>query len=561
MQSVKTRTQDIISARPNWSQPVTETHEFRTVISTSRDGTEQRAALRQTPRMAVDFHADAVGDRARRSAADALRFPAGSTFHLPIRWRNVRLDGVHGAGASELLFAGDTPWWLVGGVQVYLENDTSEEVIDVLSVTPGAITLSGATSGDYADGVKVSLAYVARFPKKHTAQSSVAAHRSGSLAFEVDPASGPDVVPQHTIDGHHEGYPVLLTSPDWRSGLRSEVDDLREVLDHGQGRIDVQPHPADRDVRETLAFLELTRESVDALAGFFYRQRGQQRPFWLPSHLSDMDLAADALTGTTTLVLLGEDLALYEDSRVYRTIFARWPDGAVQMNRVDGYAVDQDGDTVLTLREEWKRDVDVSVRLQWGLLCRFATDTLEVAWQSDTAAEISLPVRVLTCDWVDWPMEEVKSPLVDPVGGGVTQPWTDGSYTGFDVLLDLIPAAAVDANLVTAEAEIQMVFDPAYWDNHIASVNILDVKFLDEFEGQLTSPDGSSGNSNTVNHSQGDPYEVHTLSQEPFRTPAGCRHIRFRIYVSEKTQFSEVTSNCKVVSPSWGPETDKGVLL
>lgn len=557
MRSVKTRTNDVISARPNWTSPVTETHEFRTTITTSRDGSEQRAALRQTPRLRVEFSADQFDYSARRLMIDASRFPTDSTFVLPSRTRKVTLDGDHGAGVLMLHFSGDTPWWLAEGQRLVVETDTQEEALAVTLVGAGEIIIAEATTFDLTDGAAIYLAYDARFAAKTTQRSQVSSHRGGPLSFEVDPGSVPEVLPTHEVLASHEGYAVFLEKPDWRKVPATQIHDLREMIDPGYGRVEATAHPADRTLRETLTFTEITQASVDALLGFFTRCRGQQACFWLPSGRDDLELASQSDAATSTLLVDGLDVSLLFGSRVHTTVMVTWPDGRMQLNRIDGMAL-AGANTLLTVRDEWARDVTSAERIEWAFLARFATDNFETKWLTDSVAEMSLPFHILANTFIDQPVTGRKL-NTDPPGSGTSQSYADPeTWTEFNVALEGIPPRAVAEGKVTCSA---------YWEGEMrdqggtVSMTLqLSVAFFADGEVEAVSPDGGiAQNVNFIKIRPAGETAWHTAELPPLTVALTATSIRFRYYRS--FPCDDVFQYCTVTSPDWGFEAEKGLCL
>ena len=125
-----------------------------------------------------------------------------------------------------------------------------------------------------------------------------------------------------------------------------------------------------------------------------------------------MMLGETALAGSTELRIASDVPYRLRDDERFTTLVVRWPDGRYQFNRILGWATDiigSDAGSRLTMEDEWERDVTSATRVEWGFFVRFASDRLDIEWETSEIGTTDIPFEVMPNAWVNEPR----------VGGGV----------------------------------------------------------------------------------------------------------------------------------------------
>lgn len=549
MDQTKTRIGPIIAVRPNWRHQVTEEYEFLTSIITSRDGTEQREAMRQTPRITVQFTADQFGDLARRLTRDLHDWPDG-VFALPVRWRAAELDGDHPAGSPSLTFTGNLPWWMAAGAKLVIETEDATESVAIASVAGSTVTLESATAAAAPDRSRVTPGWDVRYPAVNTFDSITDEHKQALFRFDVVPGSLPVAVAPVRLDqGAHEGYPCFLHKPNWGRNVSMESDDMREVVDSGRGVTDVSWYLAGPVMRHTFTYTSLTQSRVDELLGSFFHARGRQGFHWFSTRKSDLRAIANAPAETYEVTVDGDDtLHLLDGDPTLTTIVATWPDGAVQFNRIDNMS-DVSGDTLITVRNPWEREIDDLTMLSWGVLARLIADRAEVNWITSEIADLTLGFRALKSDWVDTWNDFIGTQI--PYNYSTSTGWNDPSeYAEIDFVKNGVPLGAVDRSLCETQAQLVCKWPDNPNGGSLSTSYALQLAFFDEADALITSITPITGFSNRASGEYGE-FSINV----PLRTiPPGTRYIRVkaRMAISYQTWEGEVSMR----APRWGLEYD-----
>lgn len=548
MDGVKRRIGAIAEIRPNWVNPVIEAHEFKTSVITSRNGTEQRDALRQTPRIEVTLRADTMGDLGRRVVADVQRF-RDSGFHLPIRWRNLTLQGDHAAGATALTFAEDLPWWIVPGTQLIVETTGAQELVEVSSLTGRTVTLAAAMQVAASSASLVSAAWKTRFPKVNKLVSLVNTHRNSQFDFQVEPGSLPvGAGPSRANYGAHEGYPVFIAKPDWGTSPSLESDDEGSMVDFGKGLRSFTFHRDSITLHYSARYRGMSQAEVDELLGLVYHLRGSQGFVWFPSRMEDHRLVTSASQGENALVIAGDELrTTYNQDRTLTTIAAIWPDGCTQFNRIETVGASGD-DTYLGFVDQWTRPVDETVTLSWGMLGRLLTDRAEVTWLTSEHADITLTFKAQENDWV--PAFYTPEPRLVADVTNFGSPWDDPvayPYTEFDIGSMGVPLSALDRALVTCGGFVEGLVDT---NGSLTYITRIGAWFFDA-NGVEILPYGDEVQTVSLEETRPEGETQYTRADlGPLTVPPGTRFVRFRGGIIHSTEWEN--SGCWVSYPQWG---------
>lgn len=404
MQNTYNRLDQIVVPRPNWGTTVKEVLEYRTELFMSEDGHEERHSYRTNPRWSVQYKADMAGAASRELFYDLVRPWADRSFAVPVRWRNMPIREFNASGSASMTFDGTAPWWLQVGMALVLESAADQDMVLVDGITqnPGEFTLDFAagTEADFTVGDRAMMAIRSHYEQENALKSLIRSHRGFSPTFLADPARMPVLQPPTTGYEVYRGYEVVPGKHNWDSSLDLDLDDRRETVDFDRGVIDRVWERTHRIITETRTHTAMGADQTARLVQMFMRHRGMRVPFWTPLAGLDLPQPENRSSGSSILVFSGLGLwDIYEDDPVLNHLWVQWPDGAVQVNRIEGYTVSS-GDEVAQMEDDWERDIDENTKVRWAVLARFGTDRLEINWQTATVAQAQLPIRALRTDWV-----------------------------------------------------------------------------------------------------------------------------------------------------------------
>jgi hypothetical protein len=198
--------------------------------------------------------------------------------------------------------------------------------------------------------------------------------------------------------GRYEGRDVVLTQPNWSSGLSTEITFAGATVDSGTGAVAwLRTEQFARNTRRYSWTLP-TRADAEEFRQFCARARGQQGAFWVPSWANDFEVTADLpdpLQQTIQVVdnvfstaptLAGMERLLIR-TRVGDTYFRRITD------------VTDLGGGVLQLTLDAPLGQTLAVGDIKGvhllMLCRFSSDKVALSWKTDGVATVDAPLTTV----------------------------------------------------------------------------------------------------------------------------------------------------------------------
>ncbi|PAL23541.1 hypothetical protein [Sphingopyxis sp. GW247-27LB] len=379
----------LLDYRPNWSRDVEVSISFKTEILSSRDGTEQRRALRANPRKQVSFTAMKYGaDRQQQifGTADAQR----QEISLADPTRSVTCSAV----ADDDITLDSIPDWLVVGESVVLDRTVE---VTVLSVVGSIVTVS--------DSVALPEPFDVRPALRGMLQSEISLSSRTSRLWEVpiqfDLTPGSELSYNYDADlFRHAGRQVWHADPNWGSNNSFGINQKRETIDFGHGATShLFPVPyADR--LQTWDFSPLRSGAVGYIEGLFNHCRGRAGEFMLPTFHEDATPLADLVAGDADILVEGTHLLGMETDWVHRYLLIALNDGRIWYRTVVD-SVEDAGNTLLSVNRNFVETVapDQVKHISLMSVARFASDELVSQWTTDDVASVrvnflSLPVTV-----------------------------------------------------------------------------------------------------------------------------------------------------------------------
>ncbi len=390
----------LLPLEPDWSEAVQVEREYKTDITISRDLTEQRKAMRQQPRRAFEFSSQ-VSPKDARDLLSLIDSKLQSLFAIPDFTRETVLSAGSLEATSTISFSGTVPAWVKAGARIVLGQGrySAKELVEVSSLAGGVATLTALLGRAWPAGSKVRPAVLGTLDQQ--VKFSLATIRSGRVKFRFNEDPGTSDEPYRSPSLLFEGREVWLEKPNWRDAVDHSVEGQLATLDFGIG---VVSHAAFQDfnVRQFQSTYSMfDKESAESFIEFLHRKRGRQHPFWMPTWRNDLQIAEPAASGSSELVVLGEDpFLLYGESVSMNRIALFMRSGAIHLFSVQSMEV-VSGNTVLSLAQTLPENVEPSSvqKISWMPLWRFAADTVVLNWMTNSVCETKLSLMQLRSDF------------------------------------------------------------------------------------------------------------------------------------------------------------------
>lgn len=372
----------------NWADPFTARYEWSTGMSTSKSGLEQRWALRQRPRLTLQYNAIAAYQVWDRLVGDAIS-GQNDPFIVPMPTRSVRTT----SAVTSTFTVATVPFWLVAGTEIVLVSASEIETATVLSEAGGTVTLTGAVSGTFGSNTKVYQAFSAYCRANLAGDSPVDLAGIFRVQVEVEPGTEIQFAP-NPITTTFDTLPVMDFRPNWGERVNTSFQTLRGSFG---GRIGKTFHfdleSAARSAQKA-EYTFVTDTEAEHYLSFYAEMKGRRGSFFAPSHVRDLTLAADLTSGTSTVLVAGtEFFTAFDQNPVWNHLRA-YVDGNEQINPITSMAV-QGSDTLVQMRDNWTLTVPVGGRVNWCPLSRFAADTLTMTYETDSKGAVALSTTAI----------------------------------------------------------------------------------------------------------------------------------------------------------------------
>ncbi|SIQ31038.1 hypothetical protein [Marinobacterium stanieri] len=383
----------------SWTDSITEGREYKTDIMRSRDGKEQRRALRSKPRKSLSF--DVLLEGTEASNFDYLM--TGLQPHrwlLPMWQRPRRLTTAVSAGGNTLQFAAPVSYELRSGDYLVLHREGAEpeaQQVDTVSGDRLSVTLTDVLEADWPAHSHVYPTEAAQLHKGNSGRYITSGVLRANMNFNCLVDARAPVEPELTFDLMIGALEVLTHPINWVNSLDVGYDWEPVLID-----ADIGPtaYETDGDLASQTRKCEVlteTSDEVDWWFAFFDRCRGRQVPFLMPTWV-DLGLEAPASPGATFEVP-GTALGLYLlDNPTYTHLMLRLHSGNQAYYEIQAVAPDFElGVTVITTAESWGEAYNPWECVQACLVntCRLASDRMEISWVTDEVAKITFAVKTV----------------------------------------------------------------------------------------------------------------------------------------------------------------------
>ncbi len=381
---------------PNWREPYTVTHEFRTDIIESRSKREQRNALRAEPRKKLSFTITAPKDRYRtllRSVAAESR--QGESWYVPEVTAGVPTDAVAAAGQATISPA-VTTFWMAAGRPVVLMDGQRHELAVIDSVSSGNLIMEENFSAAWPLGTKIAPALTGYVATEIAGEGATNNLIEATVNFEIE--IGLDVLETPAAaTATFNGREVFLKKPNWKEGVQDTYRSARESIDYGQGRLaHFLPAAFPTTVRKA-AFVNRDIDEAEAIRQFFLRMKGQQGEFYMPSGQQDIVPIAQLTNGTATLTVEGIDFAnAYNDDTVHKAVAVKLVDGTT-LYRIVSAIAPVAGNSRITFTANWPSTIPLAdiVMVSWMPAWRLSSDAITFEWLTDSVCQVAITMQTV----------------------------------------------------------------------------------------------------------------------------------------------------------------------
>lgn len=365
---------------PVWQTGIIERLEWLTNVIEAEDGSEQRIALRQTPRRIFEF-TFLVEERQQAELEAKLWANGAKAWDVPI-WTDK-------AYSTSPLFDGsmvvpvDTAYrdFAVGN-KVLLQDKYHQRLATIAAVNASYLTLTAAMPYDMEPETEVTPVRTG-----YLDQSQQVTRFTGNAIYDVVRFQLYDIS-SHAAESaaySYRDYPVYEGAvTGWQNDPVTSYQRKTEIVDFGGGGIYRDDLTGLPKLASSHYWMLPSRQAIADFRAFLYARRGRLNALWLPSSLPDLQLTSTTASAALQLNVLNIGYTdNYSLAKNRRDIRIELQDGTILYRRITACAVIDDQTEQLTINIAPGIDLvpDEIERISFMVFSRLQADAVEMAWQ------------------------------------------------------------------------------------------------------------------------------------------------------------------------------------
>jgi hypothetical protein len=374
--------------QPDFSSPYEIRRAFLTDITTSRNNTERRRALRDVARLSASYRTNVAGDELQ-AAKHFLRAWQNKPTAVPDYSRWAATTGSSSGGATTITMASPPAWIAAGQLAILCDPDGDSELVEIESVADPVVTLADPLATAWASGSIVRPVILGLLNGR--LQGSMITRGVQQLGVQINAYPGGEPPEDEgTASDTFNGYEVFTAEPDFAQAPSIGHLWPVEQIDFGYGRA-AQFRPIDRGESLVEAtFTGLSPAAAQAIEQVFLRSKGMRGAFYRPTCEKDMTLAANT-SGLARFDAVGTALADDFGSIDYAAnptmIEIVQTNGTRTRKRIAGIT-SVGGNSRIAFSGALSLTIATTARISWMPLVRFASDELGTSWRTFLSATI-----------------------------------------------------------------------------------------------------------------------------------------------------------------------------
>lgn len=380
--------------------PFLELLQFRTDILEHKDGTEQRISVRKNPRQI--FEGRLYLTEVQRQITQALLMGwQGMTVALPVPPEQTKVTAAISAGTTDTIDVETTDDrdFRIGGLAAIIKDDTTFDVVTVLSKTATSLTFEQTIVNGYDINDKV-------YPVRLTVIEGMVQGRRPPVNLEImkvrfltieNDIGAPTA--STTAFSTYNGK-VLLDDCNFirRGSMNESFEQKVTKIDNLTGIVS-QNTPWEKNKRSHVkGFVVKSNSDLWDVRQLMYALRGRQVSFYIPTFMDDLTASQNLTSGVATMDISWIGYSRFIQERDPKKIFKiTFTDNTSLIREVQSSSQLSATEERLTLDTTWPSDRNVSEiqRIQFYEFVRGDTDDVRIEHSTTTGrAKIFYPVKV-----------------------------------------------------------------------------------------------------------------------------------------------------------------------
>ena len=301
---------------PNWTSGVEETLSFRTSLTRSWDGTEQRRSLRAVPRRRMSYTALLTGLETQR--LDNLLYGwQGRFFAVPLWAEPASLLVDAAAGDTVLTFNSANRTFAAGGLLTLWRDSSVNEVREIVSIVGNTVTLRSPLTGAWTAGSRVYPTMVSALATEVQTRRFTESVLETALSFDGEPSSNFYPVTKGTAPTY-QSEELYIDYANWADGIETSWESDRLTIDQGSGQFRLAQRSGYGTPTKSHNWTLRNHGEVFQYRQWLQRREGRAQPFYCPTGYVDFTLAVDANLNDNAIDVEGNGYDLFSNSAAMR---------------------------------------------------------------------------------------------------------------------------------------------------------------------------------------------------------------------------------------------------
>lgn len=378
----------------NWSSPIIERLEWRTDVMLAYDGSEQRIALRQTPRRYFEFGFLVTTLLERQKLEAAIAANGSQSWDLPVWTDSTPCTSTISHGAVSVAVDTVGRDFVAGGKALLLAANGNSLIINISTLTTTQLNLSSAVVGSWPIETAVIPLRTAYLEQNQQISRFTGSAIYGVVRFLCDDISNWSTATE-TI---YRDYPVLTIASNWSQDITTDYQRKMQIVDFGVGGIYRDDESSLPVFIQSHHFVLDSRQKITDFRKFLYSRRGRLNALWIPTFMPDLTFVA--LSSVYLDVVNIDYTTLYNQSINRRDIRIELTNGNIYYRRIVASTVISGTVERLTLDSVLGVSVTAAdvEKISFMMFGRLDTDAIELAWSYGDYVDVKLNFRSVNND-------------------------------------------------------------------------------------------------------------------------------------------------------------------
>lgn len=383
----------VMPERIDWSTQPEMSIQYLTEVIESFDGTEQRIALRDTPRMSMSCMYS-LTDEQQYQFDNKLATSAG-TMLIPLWPLQCQLSRGISIGDARISLA-DLSAHLSSSENILISENDRHEVLSVESVEGLEVALTTLAKNDFSESAIVVPLRIAYPADESNSTSLLRGFDQHTITFDLDETQIQKPAPVDDFE-RLNSRPIFPFRPDRSKDVTTEYNRLRETLDPliGARSIYDRARGTVKVFGQTFTFFSETERQ--RFEDFAELMNGAQREFYIEGPGQAFELSEDIVVPTYKFKIKSSGYSNFANSRSLATNIAiKLYNGTTIYRTILSATINPDGTETITIKESTNNlkisDIETIVPLY---LARFDSDEFRYIFDTNEVSTITKNIRQL----------------------------------------------------------------------------------------------------------------------------------------------------------------------